>query len=609
MIFNSFIPKNYQVNHLEKSLIVRDYKSTSSEALKLDVLFVGAGPASLTSAIHLARWSQKENRNLEIGVVEKADQIGGHSLSGAIVNPLVFKWLFPNKKEEELPFRVLVKKEAFYFLTKKKALPFPMPPGMKSKKYWTASLCEITRFLSKEAEALGVYLFPSYPAEKLIMENNKVIGALSKAYGLNKDGSQEGNFEASTEIFAKAVVLSEGSRGHLTQAYLKDQKIKSSYPQTYALGVKEIWEVEKDPDKIFHTIAWPLDSKTFGGSWFYPMGNNQVSLGLVAGLDSANAGLSVHDELQKMKRHPLFKKYLKGGKCIEWGAKTIPEGGYHALPERLSGDSVLIIGDSAGFVNMASLKGIHYAMASGYYAGESLIHAFEKENFSYKSLKIYDKKVKESFIGKDLYKYRNLRQSFHKGLFSGLIKAGLITLTRGWFPFDFKKSQLKTDSEAPRSFNPAMSSHFTTPVSNKTLSQQKQNQKNLTNLDQEKLNIQGQNNPNIDKPLIQNNSPSQDSSSGNCYDLSVETLNKQDAVYLSGNKTRDKIPSHLIKPKLVPKELGLFYEKMCPAAVYEQKEEDMIVNSPNCIDCKATDVLGPRWTPRERGSGPNYKIM
>ena len=542
-----FIPKDYQVHQFNESLILRNHKASSDESLKLDVLFVGAGPASLSSAIQLARWSQKEKKQLEIGVIEKADQIGGHSLSGAIVNPMVFKWLFPDKKEEELPFKVPVKKESFYFLTEKIAFPLPTPPGMKSKNYWTASICEIVRFLAKEAEALGVYLFPSYPAEKLILNGNKVQGILSKEYGVNKDGSKEGNYEASTEIFAKTVVLSEGSRGHLTQAYLQDQNIKSSYPQTYALGVKEIWEVEQDPDRVFHTLAWPLDSQTFGGSWFYPLGNKQVSLGLVVGLDSAHANLSAHDELQKMKEHPLFKKYLKNGKCLEWGAKTIPEGGYHALPERLSGDSLLMIGDSAGFVNMASLKGIHYAMASGYYAAESLITAFEKEDFSKESLKSYDKKIKNSFIIKDLYKSRNLRQSFHKGLFSGLIKAGLITLSRAYLPFDFKKSQLKTDAEVPRSFKKDNSSHT--------------------------------------------------------------GLSKQSAVYLSGNKTRDKIPSHLINSKSTPKELATFYEKMCPAAVYEQKEEALIINSPNCIDCKATDILGPRWTPRERGSGPNYQNM
>jgi len=540
----SFIPKDHQV--LRESFIARDYKSSSEEAINLDVLFVGAGPASLTSAIHLARWAQKKAEKLEIGVVEKADQIGGHSLSGAVIKPLVFDWLFPDKKE--LPFRRPVKKEAFYFLTKKRAIPFPTPPGMRSKNYWTASLCEVVRFLAKEAEELGVYLFPSYPAEKLIMENNKVKGILSKAYGINKDGSKEGNYEAPTEILAKTVVLSEGSRGHLTQAYLEDQKIKSHYPQTYALGVKELWEVKKDPDKVFHTIAWPLDSKTFGGSWFYPLGKNQISLGLVVGLDSPQADLSVHDKLQEMKKHPLFQKHLKGGECIEWGAKTIPEGGYHALPKNLSGDNLLIIGDSAGFVNMASLKGIHYAMASGYYAAESLMVAFEKQDFSREVLKSYDKTIKESFIGKDLYQYRNLRQSFHKGLWSGLFKAGLITFTKGRLPLDLKPTKLKSDAEVPRQF--------------KTLSKAVQ----------------------------------------------ADSLTKQDAVFLSGNKTRDKIPSHLLQ-ETVPEPVGLFYERMCPAAVYEQKGEKLTVNSPNCIDCKATDILGPRWTPRERGSGSNYKTM
>ncbi|MBC6415202.1 MAG: 4Fe-4S dicluster domain-containing protein [Bdellovibrionales bacterium] len=544
---NSFIPDIYQINNLEDELIVQSEKKTSEESLKLDVLFVGAGPASLTSAIHLARLAKKQNKNLEIGIIEKADKIGGHTLSGAIINPLIFKWLFPDKKEEDFPFREKVQKEAFYFLTQKKSFPFFMPPEIKSKNYWTASLCEGVRFLAKEAEALGVYLFPSYPADKLIMNENKVLGIVSKPYGLNKDGSKEGNYEESTKIFAKIVVLSEGSRGHLTQAYIDKQKLSGLYPQTYALGVKEIWEVSKNPDKVFHTLGWPLDAKTFGGSWFYPLGNNQVSLGLVVGLDSPLADLSVHDELQKMKEHPLFQKYLKGGKCIEWGAKTIPEGGYHALPKRFSGDGLLIIGDSLGLVNMSSLKGIHYAMASGYYAAQVLWSSFEKQDFSYECLKAYDQKIKESFIGKDLYKYRNLRQSFHKGLFQGFIKAGLITLTKGWFPFDFKQKSLKSDSEIKKSFKSKTYSH--------------------------------------------------------------QGLSKQDAVYLSGNKSRDKIPSHLIKKEEINKNLALFYESLCPAGVYEQKQEKFIVNSPNCIDCKATDILGPRWTPRERGSGPNYQIM
>ena len=542
---SAFIPKEHQMDLDSSSFIVREELKESEDDIQLDVLFVGAGPASLSAAIRLAQLAEKNNQDLEIGVMEKADQVGGHTLSGAVINPLVFKWLFPDKKETDLPLRHKVKKESFYFLTQKRAFPLFLPPGMRSKNYWTASLCEAVRFLAQSAEELGVHIFPSFPAEKLLMKSHRVLGVLSKAYGLNKDGSKEGNAEAPSRIFAKVTVLSEGSRGHLTQAYLQDQNIQSFYPQTYALGVKEVWELNQDCDTVFHTLGWPLDSQTFGGSWFYPLGEGKASLGLVAGLDSANGSLSVHDELQKMKEHPLFKKHLKGGRCIEWGAKTIPEGGFHALPERLSGDGVLILGDGAGFVNMASLKGIHYAMASGYYSAEALCSAFQKADFSYEALKSYDEKIKNSFILKELYPYRNLRQSFHKGLFKGLLKAGLITLSRGRLPFDFKSSDLKVDSEVKRAFKEEAFTH--------------------------------------------------------------KGMSKSSAVYLSGNQTRDKIPSHLLYKKNNP--LGKFYTKMCPAEVYEQKEDQLIVNAPNCIDCKATDVLGPRWTPRERGSGPNYKLM
>ena len=256
------------------------------------------------------------------------------------------------------------------------------------------------------------------------MKDDQVIGVLTAPMGKNKDGSKESFFTPETKILAKTVVLSEGSRGHLTQAWLMRSSIQSKYPQTYALGVKEIWQIKTKPQTVFHTIGWPLPQNTFGGSWFYPIGENLVSLGLIAGLDSPEGNLSVHDKLQTMKNHPLFAQWLKDGKCLEWGAKTLPEGGYHALPEKLSGHGVLIIGDSAGFINMSSLKGIHYAMASGLYAAETLHKAFEENNFSQDILKNYDEKIKNSFIVKDLYRYRNLRQSFHKGLFSGLSKSG-----------------------------------------------------------------------------------------------------------------------------------------------------------------------------------------
>lgn len=541
-----FKPSDYQLPWNPEDFIVQTEDSPDEDSIEMDVLFVGAGPASLSAAIRLADLAKSKGRDLQIAVMEKAEQLGGHSLSGAVVNPLVFQWLFPQKTEGDFPFGTKVIKESFYYLSRKKAFPLPVPPGMKAKGHYTASLCELVRFLGKEAEERGIHILTSFPAEKLLMNNNKVIGVLSKPYGLNKDGGKEPNSEPAEKVFAKAVVLSEGSRGHLTQSYLMKENIQSRYPQTYALGVKEIWEVKKEPKGILHSVGWPLDSQTFGGSWFYPLGKNMVSIGLVVGLDSPSGNLSVHDELQKMKQHSLFRKYLEGGKCLEWGAKTIPEGGYHALPKRWRGEGLLILGDGAGFVNMASLKGIHYAMASGYYSAETLMKAVEKGDFSIDLLKEYDLKVKNSFIIKDLYTYRNLRQSFHKGLFPGLIKAGLITLTRGFFPGDFKKANLKSDNQIEKQmgFSSAM--------------QEKQS--------------------------------------------------KVDAVFLSGNKTRDQIPSHLLIKEKIPENIALFYERMCPAGVYEYKDK-LNINAPNCIDCKATDILGPRWTPRERGSGPGYKRM
>ena len=537
-------PSDYQPSLNPEEFIVPAPEKSNGESIKLDVLFVGAGPASLACAIKLADLSKANKQELEIGIMEKADELGGHTLSGAVVNPLVFQWLFPEKKESDWPFKKRVTKESFYFLTKNFSIPLPVPPGMGNKNCYTASLCEVVRWLGKEAEQRGVHIFTSFPANQLLTKENRIVGAASKAFGINKDGSKTDAFEPDSNIFAKAVVLAEGSRGHLTQSWLTKENIGSLYPQTYALGVKEIWEVKKTPDKVIHTIAWPLERNTFGGSWFYPMGDQLVSIGLMAGLDSPEGDLSVHDKLQLMKKHPLFAPWLKEGKCVEWGAKTVPEGGWNALPERLCGNGVLILGDSAGLVNMASLKGIHYAMASGVFAAETLLQAFQKGDFSQNTLKMYEEKIQNSFIKKDLYKSRNLRQSFHKGLFRGIFKAGLTTLTNGKRPPDFKAGELLPDAQIPRT--------------------------------------------------LKNPTPKE--------------TGKRDAVFLSGNKTRDQIPSHLKSGKNIPPELGAFYQNFCPAGVYEQKK-NLQINAPNCIDCKATDILGPRWTPRERGSGPNYRQM
>lgn len=543
----SFLPSDYQLPLDFTNYIADSPNSTDEESLQLDVLYVGAGPAALVSAIKLSDMAKAEGKELQIGIVEKAGQLGGHTLSGALLNPVILKKLFPDTPEKDLPLRERVEKERFYFLTKNQSFFLPLPPGMSNKNNRTVSLCEVVKWLGKKAEKRGIHIFTSSTAEKLLMKNSKVTGVKTAPVGQNKDGSKESFFNPGTTIFSKAVVLSEGSRGHLTQSWLLKSRIKSRYPQTYALGVKEIWQIKTKYQTILHTIGWPLPHNTFGGSWLYPLGENLISLGLIAGLDSPEGGLSVHNKLQIMKNHPLFKRVLKGGKCLEWGAKTLPEGGWHSLPEKLSGNGVLIIGDSAGFLNMATLKGIHYAMASGLFAAETLFEALKENNFSQDFLKLYDEKIQSSFIAKELYKFRNLRQGFQKGLFSGLLRAGLITITGGRWPHDFKKNFLKPDNQIKKFLNPDS------------------------------------------KP--------------------ISSFSKSDAVYLSGNKTRDQIPSHLKVKSRLPNEVNQFYEKMCPAGVYEEKKGELILNAPNCIDCKATDILGPRWQPREGGSGPEYQLM
>jgi electron-transferring-flavoprotein dehydrogenase len=353
-----------------------------------------------------------------------------------------------------------------------------------------------------------------------------------------------------TDVVSKVTVLSEGTRGTLTQAYLEWQGVRSENPQIYALGVKEIWEVKRPLDAVIHTMGWPLPLDAFGGSWFYPMADNLVSMGLVAGLDYREHSLDVHVLLQRLKKHPLFSSYLKDGEMLEWGAKTIPEGGYYALPKRLHGDGLLLVGDAAGFVDVPSLKGIHYAIMSGILAARAIFQALKADDTSSQSLKKYDELVEGSFIRKDLYRTRNMRLAFKSGFVIGGMKAGLMSVTGGAFPGG--KIAVEPDAAEPRDI-----------------------------------------------------APSPEFAPEKGY-----TVNKVDAVFNSGNNTRDDMPSHLIVADDVPPDVAKFYEHMCPAAVYEVQEDGkLLVNFSNCIDCKTTDILGPRWTPREGGAGTKYKRM
>ncbi len=534
-------------------LIRRD--PPGAEAIEMDVLIVGAGPAGLACAIELARLVKREHEaggdlpDVNIGVLEKAGSLGEHNLSGAVVNPRAFRELFPELDPSDFPFRQPVPGEAVYFLTENRAQRMPTPPTMHNSGFYTASICEMVRWLGERAEALGVNLFAGFPADALLVDGSAVRGVRTTASGLDRAGQPGSGYAEPTDLTARITVVAEGTRGALGQAWREWQQVGSPNPQLFALGVKEVWEVTRPLEAVIHTLGWPLPTDAFGGSFCYPLGPSHVAIGLVVGLDYHDASLDVHELLQRLKLHPLFRPHLEGGQMLEWGAKTIPEGGYYALPTRRSGDGVLFVGDTVGFVDVPSLKGIHYAMQSGMYAARAAFAALKAGDPSAAGLAAYDRMIDESYIVADMRRTRNMRLAFKDGLYVGGVKAGLMTVTGGRFPGG--RIAMAEDAAAPRTAAPG-------------------------------------------RPFTPDGRL---------------TFSKVDAVFKSGNATRDTIPSHLIVGQDVTAVVAGFYAHVCPAGVYERVGDELRVNAPNCVDCKATDVLGPRWTAREGGSGPKYRSM
>ncbi len=552
------IPANYPPPFDPESVIAKVSGATDKQ-LAVGVLIVGAGPAGFSCAIRLMQLLEKEPAlkqslgDFPVAVLEKGKYPGAHLLSGAVVNPIAFRKLFPNLKDADFPFYGPVEKESVYFLTSKNAFPIPVPPTMKNHGNFSASIAKVGAWLGTKAEELGVTILPQTAAVKLLVEENGVKGVKTGDKGLDRNGKPLSNFEEGIEMLSPVTVLAEGTQGYLTQSAIHHFHLQGPNPQIYALGVKEVWEVQKPLDRIIHTMGWPLrlgkKYGEFGGSFVYPYGSKKVTIGLVVGLDYHDASLSVHDLLQEMKLHPLFKKILEGGRRLEqgWGAKTIPEGGFYALPSCLNLPGALLLGDGAGFVNVPALKGIHYAMESGILAAEAIFAKLK----SGADLKSYDAAVRKSFIAKDLHEVRNMRQAFQYGFFAGGFLAGLMTVTKGLFP----------------------GWRFSSKADN-----------------QQKMFLGNKKYPKPD----------------NKY-----TFDKLSSAYASGNRSRDNQPNHLRVDTNVPSVLAETWINMCPAHVYEwhtdaDGKKCLQLNPSNCIHCGAISAKGGKLTPPEGGSGPEY---
>jgi electron-transferring-flavoprotein dehydrogenase len=540
----------------------------ADERIEVGALIVGAGPAGLACAIRLAQLVEESSALAErlgevpIAVLDKGAKPGAHLLSGAVVNPVSLRSLFAGRRgTDDMPFFGRVEGESVYLLTKRRAWRIPAPPTMRNHGNYVASLSQLGRWLAEEAEALGVTVLPETSADKLLVSHGRVAGVRTGDRGRGRDGEPLARFEPGSDIAATVTVLAEGTQGYLTDAAVDRFGLHGRNPQVYALGVKEVWRVSKPLRKVIHTMGWPLRSRKryreFGGSFIYPMGDDMVTLGMVVGLDYRDVSVSVHDLLQELKTHKLVRKILAGGERIAWGAKTIPEGGFYALPSQLHAPGLVLCGDGAGFVNVPALKGIHYAIESGVLAAEAIAAALRPGEAVGRAgaLASYDEAVRESFVWKDLKRVRNMRQAFAKGFWGGAIRAGLMTASGGHWP----RKALKTERDA-------------------------------------EVGV-----------VRTSRAASYPTSDGKL------TFDKLSSVFLSGNKTRDDAPSHLRVARRVPRDIADLWVNMCPAQVYEPGREDagkveVVVTPSNCVQCGAITAKGGRLLPAEGGAGPEYSL-
>src|SRR5919205_456476 len=412
------------------------------ERIEVGVAIVGGGPAGLACANRLLQLLADEPELTErlgevpVAVVEKGKACGAHNLSGAMMRPSGLQELFPDLEPSDWPTYGQVDRDAVYWmLSARRALPLkPTPPPFRNHGNYVVSVAELSRWLADRAEEAGAYILTETSATKLLVDDGVVRGVRSGDKGRGREGEELSNFEPGSDVVARATVLAEGTWGHLTGAAIREFDLGTEDPQEWALGVKEVWEVERPLDKVVHTLGWPLRTQAryreFGGSFIYPMGEDKVTVGFVVGLNYADIELSVHDVLQQFKLHPRIRAILEGGRRLTWGAKAIPEGGYWAMP-RLSAPGMVICGDGGGMVNVSELKGIHYAMSAGMMAAEHIFRALKRGS---SDLSGYDAAVRESAVGQDLYRTRNMKQPFTRGFFLGGAIVNAMVATSGRFP-------------------------------------------------------------------------------------------------------------------------------------------------------------------------------
>jgi electron-transferring-flavoprotein dehydrogenase len=547
------------------------------EQLEADVLIVGAGPAGLSCALHLANLIKKHNDSRakpplsteNIYVLEKGREIGAHQLSGAIMNPKALAELVPDF-EKSAPLDTPVTDSAALLFTKGSSFRFPItPPPFQNRGNYVVSLNKITKWLGGLVEAAGVNVFKEFGGAQLIYEGEGIAGVITEDKGLDKNGKPKDNYTPGYELRAKVTVLAEGPRGSLTKDLVVTKKLDNINPQSYGIGIKELWDIQPgriQPGYVAHTLGWPVPTSMYGGGWIYGLSNNRLSIGLVLALEYADPQFDPHAAFQTWKTHPFLKKILEGGKLVRYGAKSLPYGGWYAIP-RTYVDGALIIGDSGSFLDSQRLKGIHMAMKSGMLAAETIFESLKTGDSSATTLKNFPQKIEQSYIKKELWQVRNFHQSFQHGMLGGFIHTAFQQITGGRGLVDPMHAE-------------AGYKHY--------------------------------------KKINSRPAPERFKGDGKL------TFDRLTDIYHSGTRHEEDQPCHLhvadtnICSTKCVEEYGNPCQYFCPAAVYEMAKDPsgvlkLKINAANCVHCKTCDIADPyqiiTWVVPEGGGGPNYEGM